>query len=588
MKKKKKKIIVPLLIAAAAVIAAVSVLPRLQLGQDKIKVYPVSLLNQGSGFNQTSMEGLVKEGRTQKILLQDGIVEEVCVSEGQSVKAGDVLLRYNTESFQLTLKSDEAKIGALEVSLEKAKKQLTTYKNLIPSENAPSQESTTTIIHHTAEPVDTLSKVDAGTGASQEGNVYFCTPDTVVTGAFLKALQEQGAEAEFQVYVDNVLYGSWIVDGSTLGDSPYAVTTAAKKSAAEGTLTAAVLTAETKEESEVTPEPSEEPSPSPSPEPSVEPSPEPSEEPTPTPTPEPEKKPEFQDWTLGEGVSFHGDGTVQIDFSVPHYGSFESVVPEEAEWDEYIDNNDGFTPDDSGNYQYTREELAQMVKDQNKQIQSLELDLKEARLNYEKDQKTAETGEVKAEIDGSVTELKEASSIAVGEALMTIVGTEKCVVQIGINEIDLADVSVGDTYQIYGYESGLSATAVVSEIGTEPTQDFGSSNPNSSTYPVTALVEEEVQLRTGEYCQVSPTEQEVQDDSFYMPLMYVRSDGGGSYVMIADENSRLVKKYIQTGETLWGYLIEIKSGLTDEDTIAFPYGSAKEGAETEYSEDASW
>ena len=56
--------------------------------------------------------------------------------------------------------------------------------------------------------------------------------------------------------------------------------------------------------------------------------------------------------------------------------------------------------------------------------------------------------------------------------------------------------------------------------------------------------------------------------------------------MIADENNRLKKQYVGTGKTVYGSAIQITSGLSETDLIAFPYGkTAVEG--TLVSEDES-
>ena len=61
----------------------------------------------------------------------------------------------------------------------------------------------------------------------------------------------------------------------------------------------------------------------------------------------------------------------------------------------------------------------------------------------------------------------------------------------------------------------------------------------------------------------------------------MREEDGKSYCMIADENGRLKKQYVVTGRTVYGSAVEIKSGLTEEDMIAFPYGKdVVEGALT--------
>ena len=68
---------------------------------------------------------------------------------------------------------------------------------------------------------------------------------------------------------------------------------------------------------------------------------------------------------------------------------------------------------------------------------------------------------------------------------------------------------------------------------------------------------------------------------------YVREENGRSYVLKADENNRLVKQYVETGKTLYGQAVEIKSGLSMEDRIAFPYGkAAKEGVKVKESSDS--
>jgi len=61
-------------------------------------------------------------------------------------------------------------------------------------------------------------------------------------------------------------------------------------------------------------------------------------------------------------------------------------------------------------------------------------------------------------------------------------------------------------------------------------------------------------------------------------------EDGKKYVLKADENNRLVKQYVKTGKMVW-QSVEILSGLTMEDRIAFPYGkTAKEGVKVEETE----
>ena len=44
-------------------------------------------------------------------------------------------------------------------------------------------------------------------------------------------------------------------------------------------------------------------------------------------------------------------------------------------------------------------------------------------------------------------------------------------------------------------------------------------------------------------------------------------------MLVAGENDRLEKRYVEVGRTLYGgYMVEIYSGLSLDDYIAFPYG----------------
>ena len=565
MKKKKKKRVLPLIVILAVIVAAALVFANIKNRSKTVDVYPVSNLLQ-SDWNYNSMDGVVTEGRTQNITLKEGIVDQVLVSEGQSVKAGDVLMKYDTESFKLTLKSDEAKIASLESGIKKAKEELEKYKGLIPSEYAPVIEPR--IIHHTAPPVDTLSEITSGTAPSKQGEtrIYYCTADTVVRSDFLKSLYENGSVVELRLYNENVLYATWTVDGSTLGDSPYA-----KK-------TSHIVTPEPTKEPEVTTEPK------------------PAEDPETSDTSvHDETAPgegggqvvetiEFDDWILGGGVSFNGDGTANIDFLSPHYGTLDTVVPEKAEWDEIIEPEG---PGNSGeNYIYSKKELAKMIEDKAKEIESMGLDLRSAKLTYEKDKLTYDTGEVKAAIDGVVTDLKDVAELNTGGDVMKIKGTEKAVVDVAVSEMDLKKISVGDTVSIIGYESGTMTTAEIKEIGTEPMNysSYGIVNPNNSFYPAKAYVDDEnAELKTNENCQVT-IDSNTDSGGQYLPNMYIRSDNGGKYVM-ADDNGKLVKKYVKTGKSLWGYATEIKSGIDGSDKIAFPYGkTVKEGVRTKEAE----
>lgn len=84
----------------------------------------------------------------------------------------------------------------------------------------------------------------------------------------------------------------------------------------------------------------------------------------------------------------------------------------------------------------------------------------------------------------------------------------------------------------------------------------------------------------------SQNEQINTEGSIYLPLAYVRSENGKSYVYLRDKDKKLKKQYVTTGQTLYNYVIEIKDGLKVSDSVAFPYGKTiKEGAKTKIADD---
>mgnify|MGYP002518945779 FL=1 len=496
-----------------------------------VEVYPVSNLTSSYWGDSTQLTGNVSTGKVQSVPLKDSLIESINVSEGDTVHVGDVLMVYDTTSYQLALQSDQARIALLESQIAQANRDISKYQTLKPSEDAP--QPTEKVIDHGELAI--RGRIDAGDYAG-DGQTYLCTGETVVTAAFLELLAQKQAGAEFQLYEDDTLYGSWYVDGSMLSPAAPGADDEPGDDAEPAGEDAAAPTALS-----------------------------------------------FSDWTLGDGLSFTGDG-VSVDFSVPHpaYGQFTSCTPVPYERYETV-YEDGYTPDGSENYMYSKKELADMVKQAQQQLAGYQLDLKSAQITYQQDQLVSDHGEVLAAIDGVVTEVKDASSLAAGDTLLTVKGSENFTVTAYVGELSLNTVAVGDTLNVNTYESGTSTTATVTEIGTSPVDGsfgWGNDNPNNSYYPVYATVDDpDVQMTVGEYCEVTLMDDGSSDGGSYLELMYVRKDEQGSYVMKANDQNKLEKQYIATGKTVWGSMVEIRGGLTLDDRIAFPYGkTVKEGA----------
>ena len=157
----------------------------------------------------------------------------------------------------------------------------------------------------------------------------------------------------------------------------------------------------------------------------------------------------------------------------------------------------------------------------------------------------------------------------------------------------LETVKVGQAITATSWETGTTVNATITEISPYPSTGNsygGDGNPNSSYYPFTAYVEDASGLSNGTGVQISMSTTDSNVDSskiICIDRAYVRTENGKSYVYKADENNRLKKQYITTGKIVYGQQIIIKSGLSLDDRIAFPYGkTAKEGVKVKDSDDS--
>lgn len=551
-------------VAFVAVIVGGVIIARNKVSGKAVSVFPVSSMAYfDMGENRTAW-GEVTDSAMQEVRLGSGLVDSVKVKVGTKVKKGDTLMKYNKESVKLAVQADEAAIALLEAQMESAKAEIAHFQSLRPSEEMP--EPVEQVIHHSAKPVTTLSLIDVGTAPS-DGESYFCTMDTKVTAGFLQYLDDSDQTAEFLIYDNNVQIGSWFVDGTKISSGSKIIYITEEKEPDDPVDPIGPNDPEdsgaSKEQNEVSPAVQQ---------PSA---------PLVKETRREEQGP-YEDWILGEGVEFNGDGTVSVDYSIKHYGKLLSVVPEEAEWDETVIIDPGV--DISGdNYAYSRKELAEMVEEKSKGLKDQELSLKAAKLKLKEDKLISTDGKVRANMDGVVTEVKDPNEVKTGESLITVKGTGGFTITAQISEYDIRDMQIGDVFQVQTYESASAFMAEVSHISTEPSDSSMYGGQDVTYYAVTATaMDEELDLRRGEGCEIMigmPGADSDSANALVLPTMLVRKDAQGSYCMIADENDRLKRADVQTGRVIWGDSIEIKSGLTQEDRIAFPYGKhVKEGS----------
>lgn len=233
---------------------------------------------------------------------------------------------------------------------------------------------------------------------------------------------------------------------------------------------------------------------------------------------------------------------------------------------------------------YTQQELVEQIASLEKQLKDLDIQKRKQILELESLEQSSSDGVVYATVSGEVKTVGEKENpSADGTAFLVVMGDEGLYVNGTISELLLGDVSVGTVVTANAWESGMTFDATITEISDFPITGgysaWSEGNPNVSYYSYTAYIEDTTGLKNGEYVDLSIAINSADNGGLFIEKAYVREEDGRSYCMIADENGRLKKQYVVTGKTVYGSAIEIKSGLTEEDLIAFPYGKeAVEGA----------
>ncbi len=241
------------------------------------------------------------------------------------------------------------------------------------------------------------------------------------------------------------------------------------------------------------------------------------------------------------------------------------------------DYNDGSgdVPADDTEFEesYTKEELTSMIREQEDNIRDLKLSNQTLALQIKKYEKNIEGGTVLAKMDG-VVETADVSEevIASGEPVIRIKGEGQSTASVNLSEWNLDKVSVGDEVFVMCYDDGMTYAGKVVEISLSPASDSDGSQARS-VYPMTVVITDENEMDEYSWVQVSLSEENINDDesgTIALPLFMVKEENGNYFVM-KETDGVLEKKYVKTGKIYWGTQIEIKSGLTEADYIAFPY-----------------
>lgn len=265
----------------------------------------------------------------------------------------------------------------------------------------------------------------------------------------------------------------------------------------------------------------------------------------------------------------------EMEFTVEGADTYE---PEEEEPidDGGFDGSDDFTPSIS------RSEAIKIQKDK---ISNLKLDLQESDIKIAKLEKKVKKQSVYSKLDGTVSYVGDpVTGTSDGNSFISVKSKDGFYVKGSVSELMLDEMQEGTKLNCTSYENGSFEAEVidVSEYPVSSDSYFGDGNPNVSYYSYSAVIpDQSIKFSDQDWLNITLQSEIPSDGSIVLAKAFVRTEDGVSYVY-KDDNGVLKKQILKVGgNTDGGYSVLIKSGITREDKIAFPYGkSVVEGAKT--------
>lgn len=222
---------------------------------------------------------------------------------------------------------------------------------------------------------------------------------------------------------------------------------------------------------------------------------------------------------------------------------------------------------------YTEEQKKNMIADQEVAVKKAQTSLDFAKQDLEEANHTLSNAVVLSGISGTVTSLKDKDNMTNdGEPFCTILGDSGVTVKGYVGEFELDSLKKGDKLSVNSLSSEAYSEAEILSVNDYPAdnnQAYPTGNPNSSMYEFTAFIEDSEGFNVGENVSMIKNS-EISEDSIIIMRNYVVTDPDGAYVF-KDENGVLKKQPVEIRGLGSSEAIEIISGLTNDDYIAFPY-----------------
>lgn len=546
-----KKVIAVIAGIAVALSAAVGGVYGYKSYQDKklvAEVQPVSSLNWGYWGDTETSYGTVTNDSSQEIYLDDSkMIKEVYVEKGDEVQKGDPLLAYDTAELQIEIERKKLDISTIENNIERQKYKYEMLKTQTPVKKDPpklNEEQLAWYQHMDEE--NRLTETDKNDGRIYNYLTAASIPYNVTTNAAGELVYPAGTAEEPYIYYVNqnaYAYGGFFnaIRPTAEGGRGKHVRVIVCKKDADGKMVLDTDEATGRQ----------------------------------TPVADDTVSPNTIELNGSDFPADYDESRMWYLFSGKEY------IPTSLA-DEYMQAYEDFMADWEVPKGYTSEELYQEAAEIEEKLKTLDIQRRQEQLALESMEKSATDGVVYAEVDGVVKTLGDPDEKPEqGQAFLVITGDDGLYVKGTISELLLDDVKMGTVVTANSWESGMTFDATITEISDYPVSgnSWGDGNPNVSYYEYTAYIEDSSALRNGEAVDLSISTNQSDGGGIFIEKAYVRSEDGKSYCMIADENNRLKKQYVVTGRTVYGSAVEIKSGLTEDDRIAFPYGkNAVEGA----------
>lgn len=536
MRKKLKALLITLISLLLVVAIVIGIVWAVGRNTDPIKVVQASNFTLGYYDNTSYYDGYVTADNLQSIHLSDTqSVTEILVSQGQEVKKGDPLLRYDTTLSDIQLERQQIKVQQTKLNLERAQKELAQINAMRPYSPPPATQPTEP---STEEPViiEDLPFFMRGKGTVKDPYRFLWSEELTYNDSFILNYLGDKDEAyfAFEVRQDNALNGE-LLDrwGLKVAVRPTIFDPAAPE------------------------EPTEPTQPPTEPEESTEP-----EEPTEPSVPSEPEKPE-------EPV------ILNYSFFTPLDAPTEETPQPPADEDDGADDSSG----------YTAAEIAQMRTQKQTEIRDLDLEYRMQEVLAKQMEAEAAGGTVYATVDGTVTRLVDEETARMeGSALLTVSGGGCYYVTISLGEFDRESLPLGTTVTVESWWGNMTtAEGTLESISDAPVNGYysGSGNPNVTLYKAVVAVPAEAELVEGSYVSAYIQRTDVAD-MVYLNNMFLRNENGRAYIYKRGADGTLMKTYVKTGAILYGSYTAVYSGVTEEDWIAFPYGKeVREGAKTE-------